>query len=128
MAPREFAPQESGTGKELVALAIHHLGRRKKGPFVPLNCTALNESLRESKLSGHIKGAFTGAFRQRLGRFEAADGGDFFLDEIGDVPLSILVKLLRVLETKQFERVGDHRPISVDVRIITATNEDLSSI
>ena len=119
---------ESGCGKELVARAIHNTGARRKKPFVKVNCAALTESLLESELFGHVKGAFTGAYRSREGRFEAAQHGDIFLDEIGDLPLSTQVKLLRVLEEKIVERVGDNRPIHVDVRIISATNRNLKQL
>jgi len=119
---------ESGTGKELAAKAIHLHSARKNQPYIQVNCAALNEAVLESELFGHVKGAFTGAYQNRQGRFEAAQGGDIFLDEIGELPQSIQVKLLRVLEEKVIERVGDNRPVPVNVRIITATNRNLKAL
>ena len=116
---------ESGTGKELVARAIHEAGKRKEKPFVKVNCAALPETLLESELFGHERGAFTGAHATRTGRFELADNGTIFLDEIGEMPLSLQAKMLRVLQEKQFERIGGSKTFDVDVRIIAATNVSL---
>ncbi|MBQ9337025.1 MAG: sigma-54-dependent Fis family transcriptional regulator [Lentisphaeria bacterium] len=118
---------ESGTGKELIAQAVHQLSGRM-GRFVAVHCAALPETLLESELFGHEKGAFTGATERRQGRFELADGGTLFLDEIGEIPLSTQVKLLRVLETRQFERIGGTETIEVDTRVVTATNRDLGAM
>ncbi|KAF0188991.1 MAG: CheY-like receiver AAA-type ATPase and DNA-binding domain-containing response [Desulfobulbaceae bacterium] len=116
---------ESGTGKELVAKAIHMNSPRQEKAFITVNCAALAENLLESELFGHEKGAFTGAYAMRKGRFELADGGTLFLDEIGEIPLSLQAKLLRALQEKRFERVGGSKTLAVDVRIISATNKDL---
>jgi two-component system NtrC family response regulator len=118
---------ESGTGKELIAKAIHFNSPRRSKPFVAISCAALTESLLASELFGHEKGAFTGAITMKKGRFELADGGTLFLDEIGEVPVSLQVKLLRALEEMSFERVGGTRTITVDVRLIAATNKDLKA-
>ncbi|HEV8549384.1 MAG TPA: sigma-54 dependent transcriptional regulator [Polyangiaceae bacterium] len=119
---------ESGTGKELVAAAIHHHSPRAAGPFVKLHCAALAESLLESELFGHERGAYTGADRKREGRFEQAHGGSIFLDEIGEISLGTQVKLLRVLQEREFERVGGGQTLRVDVRVIAATNRDLKEL
>jgi len=116
---------ESGTGKEVIARSIHFLSSRKNKPFIKVNCAALTESLLESELFGHEKGAFTGALQERVGRFEQANGGTLFLDEIGDISPAFQVKLLRVLQEREFERVGGNKTIKVDVRLICATNRNL---
>ena len=117
---------ETGTGKELVATALHQRSNRSSAPFVRVNCGALTESLLESELFGHVRGSFTDAVRDRTGRFEAAHGGSIFLDEINSTSSTLQVKLLRVLQEKEFERVGDSKTVHVDVRIIAASNRDLS--
>ncbi len=118
---------ETGTGKELIARAIHKWSRRAAEPFIRVNCAAIAPSLVTSELFGHEKGAFTGAVQRRLGRFEAANGGTIFLDEVGDLPMETQVALLRVLQEREFERIGSSRPISVDVRVVAATNRDLEA-
>jgi len=117
---------ESGTGKELVAAALHHQGKRRGKPFVKVNCSALSENLLESELFGHVRGAFTGAVENKIGRFQKADGGTIFLDEIGDISIAMQMRLLRVLQEQEFERVGDSSPVKVDVRVIAATNQNLA--
>jgi two-component system nitrogen regulation response regulator GlnG len=119
---------ESGTGKELVARAIYHYSHRAKGPFLAINCAAIPESLLESELFGHEKGAFTGADRRRIGKFEQCNGGTLFLDEIGDMSPVTQTKILRVLQGQEFERVGGTEPIRSNVRIIAATNRDLETM
>ncbi len=119
---------ENGTGKELVARAIHLNSHRRSGPFTAINCSGFAETLLESELFGHEKGAFTGAYQSKQGRFEMAQGGTLFLDEVGDILPSVQVKLLRVLETRQFERVGSNKSIKMDVRLIAATNKDIAKL
>ncbi len=118
---------ETGTGKELIAGAIHKRSKRSARAFIRINCAAIPPSLIASELFGHEKGAFTGALQRRAGRFESADGGTIFLDEVGDLSTDTQVALLRVLQEREFERVGSSRPISIDVRVLAATNRDLEA-
>jgi two-component system response regulator HydG len=122
-----FVRGESGTGKELVARMLHQLSPRKDGPFIVVHCAALAETLLESELFGHERGAFTGAVKRKLGRFELADGGTLFLDEIGEIPHSVQTKLLRVLQEKEIQRVGGEETLKVDVRVVSATHRDLQA-
>jgi DNA-binding NtrC family response regulator len=133
---RRYAPEnqtlliqgETGTGKELVAAALHELSERKGRPFIAVNCSAITETLQESELFGHTKGAFTGATQSRVGRFAAANHGTLFLDEVGDLPASMQVKLLRVLQERVIEQVGSQTPIEIDVRVVAASHKDLKDL